>query len=80
MYNTPQICAGMLKIAPEALHFLKFLGGGLAPPPPPPKNESQPPSVPSLRRLTPFIITHTQNLATFNVSLLVYIFQKYLLV
>ena len=38
IYNTPQICSGMLKIAPEALHFLKFLGGG-----PPPKNGPQPP-------------------------------------
>ena len=25
IYNTPQICSGMLKIAPKALHFLKFL-------------------------------------------------------
>ena len=28
MCNTPQICSGMLKIAPKALHFLKNLGGG----------------------------------------------------
>ena len=25
IYNTPQIFSGMLKIAPKALHFLKFL-------------------------------------------------------
>ena len=42
IYNTPQIFSGMLKIAPKALHFLKFLGGGPTPPPPP-KNGSQPP-------------------------------------
>ena len=44
MYNTPQICSGMLKIAPKALHFLKF-----------------PPSVHSLRRLTPFITPQKNN-------------------
>ena len=33
IYNTPQICSGMLKIAPKALHFLKFLGGHSSPPP-----------------------------------------------
>ena len=33
---------GMLKIAPKALHFLKFLGGGPTPPPPL-KNGPQPP-------------------------------------
>ena len=26
IYNTPQIFSGMLKIAPKALHFLKFIG------------------------------------------------------
>ena len=60
IYNTPQICSGMLKIAPKALHFRKFLGGG----------GHNPPSVPSLRRLTPFIIPQKIILATFIVSLL----------
>ena len=62
----------MLKIVPKALNFLKFIGGGPKPPPPP--------SVPSLRRLTPFIIPQKIILATFIVSLLVYISQMYLLV
>ena len=39
IYNTPQIFSGMLKIAPKALHFLKFLGGGPIPDPPPPPEE-----------------------------------------
>ena len=76
MYNIPQICSGMLKIAPKALHFLK------SPPPPPPRrtghNPPPPPSVPSLRLLTTFIIPHF--LPLFIVSLLVYISQMYLLV
>ena len=48
----------MLKIAPKALHFLKKNGT------PPPSQErptaptTPPPSVPSLRRLTSFIIPH----------------------
>ena len=42
IYNTPQIFSGMLKIAPKALHFLRFIGGANP--------------LPSLRRLTPFII------------------------
>ena len=74
IYNTPQICSGMLKIAPKALHFLTFLGGG------PPK----PPTPPSVylpcARLTPFIIPQKIILAIFIVSLLVYISQMYLLV
>ena len=84
IYNTPQICSGMLKIAPKALHFQKFLRGGPPNPPPPPPEERAitppPPSVPSLRHLTPFIIPQETILATFIVSLLVYISQMYLLV
>ena len=78
IYNTPQICSGMLKIAPKALHFLKFLGEGQTPPPPRRTGHS-PPSLPSLRRLTPFIIPQKIILATIF-SLLLYISQKYLLV
>ena len=58
-----------LKNIPKALHFLKKNG---TPPPPPP------PSVPSLRRLTSFIIPQKNILATFIDSLLVYISQMYL--
>ena len=50
IYDTPQICSGMLKIAPKALHFLKFLGGG-SPNAPPPRRmgNSPPPPPPPLR-------------------------------
>ena len=57
-------------------HKGKFLGRGTPNTPPPPRNGPQPPpppSVPSLRRLTPFIIPQTIILATFILSLLVYI-------
>ena len=60
----------MLKVDPKALHFLKFLAEG---PPPRRTGHTPPPSVPS-RRLTPFIIPHKIILATFIVSLLVYIY------
>ena len=33
MYNVPEVCSGMLRIAPRALQILNFLGGG--PPNPP---------------------------------------------
>ena len=36
MFLSNFICSGMLKIAPKALHFLKFLRGG--PPIPPPRS------------------------------------------
>ena len=34
IYNVPEVCSGMLRIAPRALQILHFLGGG--PPNPPP--------------------------------------------
>ena len=43
IYYTPQIFSGMLKIAPKALHFLKFLGVGPTPPPPRRTGHSPPP-------------------------------------
>ena len=42
IYNTPQICSRMLKIAPKALHFLQFLGGGPLTPPPPEERATAP--------------------------------------
>ena len=49
IYNTPQNCSGMLKIAPKALNFLKFLGGGPpSPPPPPEERATAPPPLPYL--------------------------------
>ena len=45
IYDTPQICSGMLKIAPKALHFQKKNWGRANPPPPPPRRtgHSNPP-------------------------------------
>ena len=60
IYNTPQICSGMLKIARKALHFLKFLGG--APPPPPRRTGHSPPPLPYLPcGVSPRLLFHKKN-------------------
>ena len=45
IYNTPQICSDMLKIAPKALHFLKKNGT----PPPSQERPTAPPTPPPFR-------------------------------
>ena len=70
IYNTPQIFSGMLKIAPKALQFLKFLGG------------VTPPLLTFPAASHPVYYSANKILATFIFSLLVYrpISQMYLLV
>ena len=64
IYNTPQICSDMLKIAPKALHLKK--------------NGTPPPPFRTFPAASHLVYYSTKNIATFIDSLLVYISQMYL--